>query len=74
MKLSEARVEANRKNATRSTGPRTPEGKLRSRANAVKHGLCSEVVGVENPEVATASPSSMETRPAGPARLAARSR
>ena len=33
------RAEANRRNAQRSTGPRTAEGKARSRANALKHGL-----------------------------------
>ena len=36
---SAARVAANRLNAQRSTGPRTAEGKARSRANAFKHGL-----------------------------------
>ena|SRR5688572_4694517 len=33
------RIAANRRNAAQSTGPRTPEGKLRVAANAVKHGF-----------------------------------
>ena len=36
---SQARVDANRRNAQRSTGPKTEVGKSRSRGNAVKHGL-----------------------------------
>lgn len=36
---SEARMIANRKNAARSTGPKTAEGKQRSRRNGLKHGL-----------------------------------
>jgi hypothetical protein len=39
MPTSEARVQANRKNAARSTGPKTEEGKERSRQNSLKHGL-----------------------------------
>src|SRR3954453_2531817 len=40
-------IEANRRNARRSTGPTSEEGKLRSRRNAVRHGLTAEtVIGV----------------------------
>ena len=44
MVCSPARLAANRLNAQKSTGPRTEEGKSRSRANALKHGLCASVV------------------------------
>src|SRR6202142_2093602 len=37
-------IEANRRNANRSTGPNTEEGKLRSRQNAARHGLSAETV------------------------------
>lgn len=37
-------IEANRRNALRSTGPNTEAGKARSRRNAVRHGLCAETV------------------------------
>jgi len=50
MIVSDARREANRRNALKSTGPRTPEGKEQSRQNAVKHGLTSLVVVTEDPE------------------------
>ena len=33
-----AQIEANRRNASRSTGPKTAKGKLRARGNALKHG------------------------------------
>jgi hypothetical protein len=37
-------IEANQRNALRSTGPRTEDGKRRSRQNAVRHGLTSETI------------------------------
>lgn len=36
---SAARIVANRRNAARSSGPRTPRGKEQSRRNSFRHGL-----------------------------------
>ncbi|MFO0953828.1 MAG: hypothetical protein U0835_22265 [Isosphaeraceae bacterium] len=41
--ISPKRLEANRRNAQKSTGPRTPAGKAASSKNAVKHGLAAQV-------------------------------
>src|SRR5262249_31388240 len=38
------RAEINRRNAQKSTGPRTPEGKQRVRLNGLKHGLTAKTV------------------------------
>jgi hypothetical protein len=43
---SDARIEANRKNAQLSSGPKTPEGKAVCRQNALKHGLSGEGIVV----------------------------
>jgi len=37
-------IEANRRNALKSTGPKTKAGKQSSRCNAVRHGLTAETV------------------------------
>ena len=39
---SEKQISANRRNAQKSTGPKTPEGKAAVRLNATKHGLLSK--------------------------------
>jgi hypothetical protein len=41
---SSKQIEANRRNALRSTGPKTETGKEISRCNAVRHGLTAETV------------------------------
>jgi hypothetical protein len=41
---SHKKIEANRRNALKSTGPKTDAGKEQSRCNAVRHGLTAETV------------------------------
>ncbi len=41
---TDKQIAANRRNALRSTGPRTPLGKARSRANSARHGLLSKAI------------------------------
>ena len=50
---SKRQLEANRRNARKSTGPRTTEGKKSSKLKALKHGITAEQVCIpdEDPEV-----------------------
>ena len=48
MYITPARINANRKSALQSSGPRTPEGKAASRANALKHALCATALVAED--------------------------
>jgi hypothetical protein len=45
-----AKIEANRRNAQHSTGPRTPEGKAASSANSVTHGYTAHRIFVPEGE------------------------
>jgi hypothetical protein len=50
---SDWQIRKNRENAVRSTGPKTEEGKMRSRENATKHGFRKIIVspGETSPEI-----------------------
>src|SRR5215210_5332984 len=65
-----AKIESNRRNAQRSTGPRTSEGKTISSMNAVRHGLLSRQISLpdEDPEVFAEFLESISGKlaPAGP--------
>jgi hypothetical protein len=45
-KMSPKQIEANRRNAQKSTGPKTPQGRAVSKMNALKHGLLAQTVVV----------------------------
>jgi hypothetical protein len=47
---SQRQIEANRRNAKKSTGPRTEEGKAQSRLNAVTHGMTAEFDAIPGEE------------------------
>ena len=67
MIVSEARREANRRNAQLSTGPRTEAGKDRSRRNALTHGLSAEVVRLPEDDAAIGAAAAAVAGPVAPA-------
>jgi len=74
--VTQAKIDANRQNAKKSTGPRTPSGKAIASMNAVKHGLSSRkplIPGEDEAEFAQFTSDWVnELRPFGPReRLAA---
>jgi hypothetical protein len=44
-------IEANRRNALKSTGPKTPEGKAAVSMNALKHGLRARTIVLPNENI-----------------------
>ena len=56
-------IEANKKNAEKSTGPKTDSGKLAARANALKHGLSGDGVVALPEELALFAARLEEWRP-----------
>ncbi|QDV37822.1 hypothetical protein [Tautonia plasticadhaerens] len=69
---SEKQVAANRRNALRSTGPRTAAGKLRSRRNGLVHGLAAEVVVPEEDRAAFEAQLARWDHEMGPANVVER--
>lgn len=69
MPCSPAQLAANRKNSLLSTGPKTPAGKLQSRANSLKHGLTGEGIVIPEDDLAEldrrADAFEAELRPSG---------
>jgi hypothetical protein len=70
MMSSQKQTEANRRNAAKSTGPRTPAGKAAARLNALKHGVFANspvIVGEDLAHYEALSRSHFERfQPAGP--------
>src|SRR5437016_14101170 len=68
--ISPRRLEANRRNAQLSTGPRTPEGKAAVRLNAARHNLTGQVAILPEEEQraleAFCAPIQQELNPGSP--------
>ncbi|WZO98855.1 hypothetical protein EP7_000446 [Isosphaeraceae bacterium EP7] len=54
LEVSQRRIDANRRNAMRSTGPRTEAGKAQSRRNSLIHGLAGDSIVVPEHEAQAA--------------------
>jgi hypothetical protein len=71
--VSDAQLEANRRNAQHSTGPRTTEGKNRSRMNTIAHGFTAQGVVLTEDDAphykANLQTFMNEHRPKGPTEL-----
>jgi hypothetical protein len=65
MATSQARVEANRKNSRKSSGPKTLSGKSRSRANSLQHGLTAKVLRTAEEVEALGEPTPPPPGPLG---------
>ena len=51
MSTSQKQIAANRKNATKSTGPKSPEGKAVASRNAIKHGIHACDIIIKSPRL-----------------------
>jgi len=51
MATSQKQIEANRKNAQKSTGPKTKAGKAKSSKNATRHGLYAKDIVIDSPHL-----------------------
>jgi hypothetical protein len=63
---SQKQLEANRRNAQKSTGPKSAEGKARSRRNGLRHGLAAEVLIPDEDRLAYEAALARWAREAGP--------
>jgi hypothetical protein len=48
---SQRKIEANRRNAQKSTGPKTQEGKDKVKLNALTHGLTAQTVSLPHGDI-----------------------